>query len=272
MMDIKDNLDPETTFTETKVGSDLLIGEIHRRKKNIDYSETDKKLQELLEENRDSIFVLEDDPSRTNIYKEEEVKGGTMWQSFEFVLNNNLPFLVLDDGRINRYDLWRFAGSDIDETDFAFIQGIWRATFSQKNLPTNTLIEYLYQKEDHESPLTESMKKGSELYLLMTNGQLPKENVNYFVHNFLTTLLTYDSICRERMYQHKIEAVKGNYPSRKFFIQVGLAHIEGIEKTLNKKEGKYRTPLPSSVQIKNKINEYRNLLENEGGNPLRQEY
>ena len=81
----------------------------------------------MLDQNKDSIFVLESDPSNSDIFTEKNSPPTFMSQALEFAKKNNIQVEIMDDERISkdRYGIWQEAGTDFSQQDFDIINAIY---------------------------------------------------------------------------------------------------------------------------------------------------
>lgn len=259
-MDGKDSTEKNLLFEKVTVGDHTIIGENHRRETYLDYTYSDEVFQQLLEENSDSLFVLEADHRKPSAWLESEVENGFMTQAGKFAFEKDLPYVIMDDGRMSGYDVWEFACTDINQQDFAFTRALMRSILDfRKGIPLEKTIEALGILNDLQDPFRTSKLEGVRLFSVITNGHFSQESIDDLVA-LIGMSINYDAVCREILYQAKVQRVTEMYPKKTLFMVFGGNHVPGIQKTLEDETHKYRTPLLPSDEIKRRIAVYRTFL------------
>lgn len=259
-MDGKDKQDGGLLFEKVIVGQHTIIGENHRRETDLDYTHSDEVFQELLTENQDSIFILESDTQKSVAWLEEELKGSFMSQAGEYAIKYDLPYVVMDDGRMAGYDVWQFAGTNINPQEFAFVRALSKCSVDfRKGLSPKDTLESLGVTNENEDPFRNSRIQAVKLYSLLTNGYFSQESINDLIE-LIKMDINYDAVCREIVYQAKVQRITEMYPNKKLFMVFGGNHVPGIQKTLEDETHRYRTPLLPSNEIKRRISVYRQFL------------
>lgn len=236
-------------FTLTQLDNGVVIGELHQRE-NPSQSE-DERFNQLLEENRNSIFILESDPTKSDLFTQKESPKTFVGKALQFAQENNSMVEIMDDERISkdRYGIWKEVGSDFSQKDFDILNAIYimrtgikvhNQTFEQ--VVSNIINSKILDEDRKQTYLNEFSKY---IRILQSENKDSKlESVDKLVLSFIE----YDAICRERYYQGKVAKIAEQNPDKKVFAIFGKSHTEGISKTIQ--DSNYRTPLPSIAKTK----------------------
>lgn len=243
----------EKEYTELRIDEHILIGEKHIR---LGYNQEDNdSFSGLLEKNKDSIFVLEFNPSSPSAYA--DTKDSFMSQTFKYATDQNSDLVILDDEKINsnRFRMWKEAGSNISIEEFDYMSSL---LFIQKELNTQSTEDILSTIEN--SSLDDTRKntyyKVYEKYLSIFTENKGQEELNK-IYNLISSFISYDSACREIYYQRKVSEIIKNNPERKIFAVFGESHLEGISKTIQ--DPNFRRNLPSGAKMKFQLSVVENL-------------
>lgn len=234
----------EKEYTELRIDDHTLIGEKHIR---LGYRQEDNdSFSELLETNKDSIFVLEFDPSSPSAYA--DTKDSFMSQTFKYATDQKSDLVILDDEEINsnRFGIWKEAGSNISIEEFDYMNSLLLIHTNLINPSTEDILSTI-----KNSPLDDTRKdtyyKGLKKYLDILTGNKGREELNK-IYNLISSFINYDSTCREIYYQEKVSEIIKNNPERKVFAVFGQSHTEGISKTI--KDPNFRSNLSSGAKMK----------------------
>lgn len=244
--DVKDSISHEYTVEE--VNGNHIVGELHIRVLN--NPEDNTSYNKLLEENSDSIFVIESDPSQSNTFQNNP--NTFMNMTLTYVRKKDLPLETMDDEtmRYNRFGVWETAGSDLTQEDFDLINSLY-FPYSQPKVPPIELLNMI-QNSNLQDSRKQIYYNGILKYIGIFKDEKAYEKLES-VKNLALSFIRYDSICREIYYQKKIAKIMEENPNKKIFAVFGNSHKKGIAQTLKEKE--YTTPLPSSKELKDMIQE-----------------
>ena len=236
-------------FTVNTLDNGVVIGELHQRENPS--QQENERFNQLLDQNKDSIFVLESDPSNSDIFTEKNSPPTFMSQALEFAKKNNIQVEIMDDERISkdRYGIWQEAGTDFSQQDFEIINTIYimRMGLNVHNISFEQVVNNIQNSEILDEGRKQTYFNSFSKYIRLLQSEdrdIKLENIDKLIHSYLK----YDAICRERYYQKKIANIIENNPGRKIFAVFGKSHTQGISNTI---EGSiYLTPLPSIAKMK----------------------
>ncbi len=241
----------ENEFSVTKLDGTTVIGEKHLRENPS--TKEDQRFKQILEKNKESIFVLESKPSQSSVFSNS---GNTfMSQTLKFGQENNNRMEIMDDERISkdRYGIWKEAGSDLTIEDFDSINSLYlmRQGLAIYNLSFEQIVSNVMNSEILDNSRKETYLNGFLRYTRYIQGENRKENLQK-IDKLLSSFINYDSICREIYYQGKIDKIVKENPNKNILAVFGQSHFQGIAKTIQNNE--YRTPLPSGAKIRWEMN------------------
>lgn len=238
---------------EKDVEGNTIVGELHINPKGLTEEEK-KEWAKLLEENSDSIFIVESDMSKSKIYSNIGVEDTFMNKTIKFTQENNKRLEIMHDELVynqkgERYELWRRMGTTISEGQYSYmflvsnyiINGM---LINPANPPSLEDIRHniISNKEYTEAQKYEYEKALTTISLASGYGDLDK------LLNATKAFVAYDSVKRENYYQEKVSKIKLENPGKKIFAVFGGDHQEGIMKTMENPD--YRTDAEDQKMLK----------------------
>ena len=236
-------------FTLDTLTRGVVIGELHQRENPSE--KENERFNKILKENKDSIFVLESDPSDSDLFTEKNSPPTFMSQALEFAKKNNTQVEIMDDEKIkyNRYEVWKDAGSDLSQRDWDNITAVYimRVGLNIHNTTFEQIVANVFNSQVLDESRKQTYLNSFSKYMRILQSEdrdIKLESIDKLVHSYIK----YDAICRERYYQKKVANIIENNPDRKIFAVFGKSHTQGISNTI---EGSiYPTPLPSIAKMK----------------------
>lgn len=242
-------MEEPSEFTLTNVNNCIVVGELHQRT-NPSQKE-DERFDQLLQENKDSVFILESDPGKSDLFSQTGSSKTFIGEALQFAKENNSHMEIMDDERItkDRYGIWEEVDSDFSRSDFDSLNSMYimRIGMQIHNQSFEDVVNNVNNSQLLDEERKQTYLNGFSKYIrILQSDERDKklESIDKLVHSFIQ----YDAICRERYYQKKIVDIKNEQPEKKIFAVFGKSHTEGISKTLQ--DSNYRTPLPPIAKMK----------------------
>jgi len=236
-------------FTVNTVKNNIVIGELHLREKPS--LEENERFNQLLEQNKDSIFVLEADPSKSDVFEDNQSSPTFMSQALKYSKEKNIRAEILDDEKIsgNRYEIWKEAGSEFsqEEYDNIIAMYIMRVGIYKNNLSLKDVVSNVNNSEKLDAVRKQTYLNAFSRYMEILQSEKRDEKLKN-IEGLILSYIDYDAVCRERNYQKKVGEIKDGNPDKKIFAVFGKSHTEGISKTLE--DTNYRTQLLPVAKMK----------------------
>ncbi len=161
--------------------------------------------------------------------------------------SNGVHLVVMDT--TSKWEAWENSakGLGIDREDFFFTNGLLDA--SQRIFAEGGIEKLIADIQGNET-LTEEDKKASLqgiqrfMQILMSNPEQSKQQLEQLAR-LRQLYIQVDSICRERMYQQEVAAIRTQSPEVKLLVVVGNTHRGGVAETIN--DPAYRTDFDAEV-------------------------
>lgn len=262
----KENIQYSFNLDKDESGN-VVIGENHFNSNGLTEQENEEQTK-LLEENKDSIFVVETDMSQQAQYNQLGVENTFMDRTIKYAKEKGKPLENMDEELINaenstRYLLWEKIGTTISEDDYHYTMAIYQilqAGYSNPDsIPPFAQI-YANILSNEAIPDTQKIPylEGLKTIMFATkSGDLSK------ITEVAKTFIKNDGRIREIYYQEKIAKIKQENPEKKLFVVCGNAHREAISKTI--KDTNYRSPL-NEAKLQWQITELREQLNTPSNN------
>lgn len=236
-------------FTITNVNNGLVIGELHQRE-NPSQKEKER-FDQLLEENKDSTFILESNPSKSDLFTNTQSPKSFMEKALQFAQENRNQMEIMDDERItkDRYGIWKEVGTDFSQRDFDTLNSIYmmRNGIQLHNQSFEQVVSNIQNSEILDEGRKQTYLNEFSKYIRILQSE-ERDSKLASIDKLVTSFFEYDAICRERYYQGKVAKIKEEKPDKKIFAVFGKSHTQGISKTIQ--DPTYRTPLPSVAKTK----------------------
>ena len=236
-------------FTLNNVNNGVVVGELHQRE-NPSQKE-DERFNQILEENIDSIFILESDPSKSELFTNTQSPTTFMEKALQFAQENRNQMEIMDDERItkDRYGIWKEVGTDFSQRDFDTLNSIYmmRNGIQLHNQSFEQVVSNIQNSEILDEGRKQTYLNEFSKYIRLLQSE-DRDSKLASIDKLVTSFFEYDAICRERYYQGKVAKIKEEKPDKKIFAVFGKSHTQGISKTIQ--DPTYRTPLPSIAKTK----------------------
>ena len=258
---LSNSIDYKYDISKDKDGN-VVVGEVHLCT-NLPL-ENKKEVDSLLEQNKDSVFIIEGDMRGSGWDEAGNTSNTVMDRTRRFAEENNKPLEILDnEDLVNskngyRYKLWEHVGSQISEYDYNFTLGLYHVREAFMLYRRNP--KEVYENIINSPRITETTKNifltSLKTFLLSMQTGNPKEQLNK-IDTFCQQFIIYDGTCRERFYQEKISEIKESHAEKKIFAVFGNTHKEGIAKTIE--DTNYRTPFKGEAKMIWEIQEFKEI-------------
>lgn len=242
-------MEEPSEFTLTNVNNCIVVGELHQRT-NPSQKE-DERFDQLLQENKDSVFILESDPGKSDLFSQTGSSKTFIGKALQFAKENNSHMEIMDDERItkDRYGIWEEVGSDFSQRDFDTLNSIYmmRNGIQLHHQSFEQVVSNIQNSEILDEGRKQTYLNGFSKYIRILQSE-ERDSKLASIDKLVTSFFEYDAICRERYYQGKVAKIKEEKPDKKIFAVFGKSHTQGISKTIQ--DPTYRTPLPSIAKTK----------------------
>lgn len=236
-------------FTLNNTINGLVIGELHQRENPSQKEEG--RFDQLLEENKDSTFILESNPSKSDLFTNTQSPKSFMEKALQFAQENSNQMEIMDDERItkDRYGIWKEVGTDFSQRDFDTLNSIYmmRNGIQLHHQSFEQVVSNIQNSEILDEGRKQTYLNGFSKYIRILQSE-ERDSKLASIDKLVTSFFEYDAICRERYYQGKVAKIKEEKPDKKIFAVFGKSHTQGISKTIQ--DPTYRTPLPSIAKTK----------------------
>jgi hypothetical protein len=209
------------------------------------------QLEEILESNKDSIFVVQQIPTPES----------SLFPTYMNMLEHgfDLRILTSEEELTRRYTLWVDMGSNFALEEYDFMNAFYycalciaeRRNFQEvaRNIMDNPILT--------QDRIKTYLKALNLAYFTIDDlSNISEYERNSQRDEIIEYFLKYDNKCLERLYQVRLINLINEKSGRNIVVIADDKHIDGIKRT--NENPNYRTPLPGTANMKKQI---KNLLD-----------